>query len=669
MKAIKSIIFITVMLLCSSLNAQVTIGSDQKPAEGALLDLIQHSDRTSSKGLGLPRVALVDPGKLAPMFKYDGINEPSSVDKESHTGLMVYNVSECDNKFNKGIYIWDGSLWVQLLDKPVPPGAPSVIAKVNGVARDSLIVPSGLDLRGTTMPTFSLEVSLGALEGATMKPSSKYTNAATMFNPTPSTWIAGTTQNLSTLIDAYTLVPNAMSNTDFPNINNSDESLRTPWYSRQWELKYDIPTNSCGSGVSKTIYINQTNYALKVNSKFSNSSFEAKSNVNTASFPVQGNAKWKATMVNNTVFGSTMSLQTTSGGAELINGTTNTANVSFSSSTRHDEGVITISDTELPKRFNDIKVSVTMHNCSAKAPTIEEWAKRIGYTDAEISAVVDAEAKSSTIKNGYQLHRDQDGNLFISQDFGQGGRWMLSNLAATTYASKVTHPHRTLQGPIANLEDIYNTAYWAYPSSTVATSDANYKADKRLGLLYTWDAATAEKGGLSGNEKPTEDEKNLPEGTGTGFQKRVQGICPNGWHLPSSYEIGQLAIELQKNTSQYSSLDDGLPPYISGTESSWPSDLVEKMIGATTDRCITTLTYPSLANLISPTKKSGFGSLATGFVEKGENKRFNELSVYTSSSSSHIKINNNGYYASGMYLHIGSAERDIMNPVRCKKDQ
>lgn len=122
---LRRIIFFTLVATLSlsiNINAQVTIGSDQRPNSGALLDLKQESDGSSFKGLGLPRVILKSYGipkdetSLSSTIK-DATGE---WDREEHIGLMVYNVSEydiCDSyTMRPGPYVWDGDKW-QYLNK------------------------------------------------------------------------------------------------------------------------------------------------------------------------------------------------------------------------------------------------------------------------------------------------------------------------------------------------------------------------------------------------------------------------------------------------------------------------------------------------------------------------------------------------------------------------
>jgi uncharacterized protein (TIGR02145 family) len=104
---------------------------------------------------------------------------------------------------------------------------------------------------------------------------------------------------------------------------------------------------------------------------------------------------------------------------------------------------------------------------------------------------------------------DVDGNSYSTVLIGDQ-IWMSENLGVTRYADEL---------PIPLVEDVdqwdaldYDAmAYcWYYNDSTVFAAD--------YGALYTWSAAM--KGAASSY--------NIPSG--------VQGVCPDGWHLPSNNE-------------------------------------------------------------------------------------------------------------------------------------
>jgi hypothetical protein len=86
-------------------QAQVTIGSNLAPLSGSLLDLKEKDsggdESNSSKGLGLPRVALSKQLTLT-------IDDDSR--GERYVGQLVYNITEND-ELTKGTYYWNGTRW------------------------------------------------------------------------------------------------------------------------------------------------------------------------------------------------------------------------------------------------------------------------------------------------------------------------------------------------------------------------------------------------------------------------------------------------------------------------------------------------------------------------------------------------------------------------------
>ena len=107
--------------------AQVTIGLGEEPVKGALLQLkekenVLDDSHNSYRGFGVPRVALSDKKQLYPMFLADpedptsGANADYTANKQAldktHTGLMVYNLNEDDDKeLCLGLNQWDGKQW------------------------------------------------------------------------------------------------------------------------------------------------------------------------------------------------------------------------------------------------------------------------------------------------------------------------------------------------------------------------------------------------------------------------------------------------------------------------------------------------------------------------------------------------------------------------------
>jgi uncharacterized protein (TIGR02145 family) len=126
---------------------------------------------------------------------------------------------------------------------------------------------------------------------------------------------------------------------------------------------------------------------------------------------------------------------------------------------------------------------------------------------------------------------DAEGNWYCTGNFGDAGIWMTQNLRST----KTSDGSTTLTANINS--DNSNTAYYYYPEANQATFDAH----PEYGLLYTWAAANI-------GTSATENNNAFP-----GVVSTRQGICPDGWHLPSDYEWGLLEKEIASNPANYSS--------------------------------------------------------------------------------------------------------------------
>lgn len=107
---------------------------------------------------------------------------------------------------------------------------------------------------------------------------------------------------------------------------------------------------------------------------------------------------------------------------------------------------------------------------------------------------------------GTSVKYDIDGNLYNTVQIGTQC-WMKENLKTTRYANGTYIPRGT--------ERTYDIAYWYYPGDDEANKETG-------GLLYNWKAMMGGSPSSSYN----------PSG--------VQGICPNGWHLPSDAEWYQM---------------------------------------------------------------------------------------------------------------------------------
>ncbi|MDR1562469.1 MAG: hypothetical protein LBS54_05225 [Dysgonamonadaceae bacterium] len=121
-----------------ALTAQVTVGSTNPPAQGALLQIKDTEPTpgtdgvtTTMGGLVLPRVELKS---LTTFFPSNYTPEISDDEKIDHKGLLVYNLEvDEDKKLEKGIYQWNGTNW-QMLKK---------ITETEGATTNKLIFTFG----------------------------------------------------------------------------------------------------------------------------------------------------------------------------------------------------------------------------------------------------------------------------------------------------------------------------------------------------------------------------------------------------------------------------------------------------------------------------------------------------------------------------------------------
>lgn len=160
---------------------------------------------------------------------------------------------------------------------------------------------------------------------------------------------------------------------------------------------------------------------------------------------------------------------------------------------------------------------------------------------------------------------------YLTGQFGKK-RWMLENLRAKVWdpirddSDEKGQPLEQIVGPRITAKGV---AAWAYPktansitgSDSETNNDTWYRERPDLGLLYNHNAASYYK---------YEDANRTyypQEGGGTKKdEEHIQGICPNGWHLPTDKEWTDLEIELIQNTPKYSYLKEPIAKYLGDTD-------------------------------------------------------------------------------------------------------
>lgn len=287
-------------------------------------------------------------------------------------------------------------------------------------------------------------------------------------------------------------------------------------------------------------------------------------------------------------------------------------------------------------------------------------------------------------------HKDQDGNPFTARHFKtpdgsiDAGIWMTENLRAKTFAQTGrTGIDKTIpvnMPPAPDLTATYSDPKWGYPSQSGSTSDlTTYNKNPSIGLLYNWAAATNNKGrGDAAGTNPNA----TPSGQATpgfgGDNARTQGICPNGWHLPSDTEWNLLEQVIATNPQPFSSY--------TSSESGW-SNWVSTWATTIGTRPSTTGSSPAHGNAMKspcqavdydgydtygqslPPSKGGFAALLIGYAYTNAIDSYGFVAHFHSSTSAGTtSLINRTYFSLDAGVSRNSYSRGYSFSVRCVKD-
>ena len=112
---------------------------------------------------------------------------------------------------------------------------------------------------------------------------------------------------------------------------------------------------------------------------------------------------------------------------------------------------------------------------------------------------------------GVSMVTDYDGNAYNTMLI-DNQCWMAENLRSTSYSPNLSNAPTLSHPTTYNYSACFTNAYYYYPGN-------NPDYVSTYGLLYNWRAAMG--GASSSNDSPS----------------GVQGICPDGWHIPSQNEF------------------------------------------------------------------------------------------------------------------------------------
>ena len=213
---------------------------------------------------------------------------------------------------------------------------------------------------------------------------------------------------------------------------------------------------------------------------------------------------------------------------------------------------------------------------------------------------------------------DIDGNVYKTVKLGNQV-WMAENLRTTRYADGRKIPLGT--------EGSYDVAYRYYPN----TNRANVS---KYGYLYNWPAVM--NGSLSSSANPS----------------GVQGICPEGWHVPSDAEWTELTNYV-KSQSQYVCGDyTGNIAKALASETGWNSSTYNCDVG----------------NNPSANNATGFSARPAGYYN-GDYRHFGNSAAFWSATQNY-SYNANYRDLSYDYANVYRDDnfKDLGSSVRCVRN-
>lgn len=219
---------------------------------------------------------------------------------------------------------------------------------------------------------------------------------------------------------------------------------------------------------------------------------------------------------------------------------------------------------------------------------------------------------------GVETLTDIDGNVYNTVLIGTQC-WMKENLRTTKYADSTT----IAQGSSTST----TMGYWYYP-------DYNSSNMSTYGLLYNWKAVMRNSSSSSGN----------PSG--------VQGICPNGWHVPSDAEWTQLTNYVSSQSA-----------YVCGNDNTYIASALAGTVGwnSSTITC-------AVGNTLADNNATGFSALPAGFYI-GSYSNFGTNAYFwsaTMSNSNYSFYRLLSYYDATVYRY--SNYKYYGFSVRCVRD-
>ena len=218
---------------------------------------------------------------------------------------------------------------------------------------------------------------------------------------------------------------------------------------------------------------------------------------------------------------------------------------------------------------------------------------------------------------------DIDGNQYQTVLLGKQC-WMRQNLRVTRYADGT---------PLVLTTQNTLTEYgYFFPNGDASLAD-------RYGLLYTWPTA------MRGHETS----EAVPSG--------VQGICPDGWHLPSNYEWMDLEDAVGYNEALRCGTDVNYVAKAMASKEGWNTNVED-----VPQPC-------SILEDVSANDKAGMDVLPAGLCFMGFYGYGTETGFWTASDGSPETSPIHRFYGPNATVEINCTPKEAGASVRCVKNE
>lgn len=237
---------------------------------------------------------------------------------------------------------------------------------------------------------------------------------------------------------------------------------------------------------------------------------------------------------------------------------------------------------------------------------------------------------------------DNEGNIYKTHQFGDQGIWMVENMRITSDCSTYTGTDFELGTRSNQNQDTENKKlFYAYPSEVPGATPTSgngrdhtyYNKNEKMGVLYPYRTAV----------------KQDPKAMVANYTDVIQGICPDGWHIPSLQEWNNLATYLKNNPTDY--ITAGIPlSLVAGSAN--PMLSPEKVPDYTVN--LAAVIYNAYENpaylggknwtqvALSKTDGTGFNVLLTGWLDNDTNQYYGLQAAFWAAtwSGSHMSVPN-----------------------------